>query len=369
MLWACSGSNSSDSMAEENYRLEIVDSVQVDLYLSYSNVHDVSDETGNFLIVQVNPAVIYEVSPQGKVLKEFKRNPEDPEGVGRSISSAEYFGDGYAVSGMLVVKTYDQDFNMKTSHRTPYGLKGMIFQGWNHLKEADVNGQRMLLSFMAPHTNEQPTEPAYYEEFNALDLLDVENDTFIPMGGFAPDSKYRQGKAFYFTRTVFDTQGDKLFYTFDNDTLLYQVQLPGGEVINRSRIPFDEFVLDKGLSMGEAGYQEQQIPKDIPGSMHFYGRVDDLNFAVYTSGLKMEVWQNIPGEGAERSAAIRKMDSRKYIVFKDGKRLNKNFEIPNKVQVFCTIDKDGFIWANQNVDALDEEPELITFYKLRLVKD
>ena len=82
--------------------------------------------------------------------------------------------------------------------------------------------------------------------------------------------------------------------------------------------------------------------------------------------MKLSDIRAIP-EGPDKSGQIRKIDYNKYLILKDGERVNANLRLPEKISYFDMADNEGYLWAHQNVNILDEEPDLITFYKLKVV--
>jgi hypothetical protein len=64
--------------------------------------------------------------------------------------------------------------------------------------------------------------------------------------------------------------------------------------------------------------------------------------------------------------AINEANPQKIIILKDGKQVSNVSLLPEKISSLSASDRSGNIWATQNVAALDEEPDVVTIYKLRI---
>jgi hypothetical protein len=58
----------------------------------------------------------------------------------------------------------------------------------------------------------------------------------------------------------------------------------------------------------------------------------------------------------------------KHLIIKNGKRMNNELRLPEKISYIDLADNNGFLWAHQDISNLEEEPEFITFYKLKVVE-
>ncbi len=371
-LCACGGASENDKQTALNYELTIVDSIQVDLFSSGLMISDVQSVTGNLLAIQSDPPVAYVLSPDGEVLKKMDRPKDDPQAVGR-ILCGEFYEDGIALMGYMVVKTYDIDFNLKKSLKAPYIVSGMIYMRANHLFEFGGENQRQLLTFFGPQTETPPMKKEYYQEFNIVDVLDPKKGVneqnrghYRPIGRLSADSRFLKGRAFYFLRPLFDVKNDQMTYAFENDTTLFTMNLPDGEISERQRIPFDEFIFFDGYTMGPQGLKEQGSARDRKGRINHVYRIEDLTLITYSSGLQLKEIMEFDPESADFRTRLLKADYKKYLILKDGKRVNANLRFPEKVSYTDMADDQGYIWGHQNMALLDEEPEFITFYKMRL---
>lgn len=381
-LYTCGSPSVKNVPTGNGYELKIVDSVQVDLLSSGLFVADVHDQTGDILVIQPNPPVAYVLSPKGEVLKTMDRPEQDPQAVGAYLLSGEFYEDGIALMGRMNVKIYDADFNLRKSTKPHYNQPGIVYLSFNHLMEVEGQDHNRLLAFFGPQTEYGSEMAEYYKEYNVADILDpylVEGESAVrekasskvykPIGKLTDDSRYlTSGKAFYFMKPMFDVKNNFLYYAFDDDTLLYKLSLPDGKLIEETRIPFDEFILFEGYSMGQAGFKEQQEPRDRAGNIDNVFSVGDFQVIIYKSGMKRARVEELDPKSPDFRSRVDKIDYRKHLILQNGKRVNVSLRLPEKISYFNMSDSDGFIWANQDISGFEEEPELITFYKLGVVK-
>lgn len=378
---SCSSKSSEENTGPLQYELAIVDSVQVDMFSNGLNISDVDVETGQLLAIQSDPPVAYLLSAEGQVLETMKRPADDPQAVGQYILCGSFFEDGIALMGVMRIKTYDRAFNLRKSMKFPYASSGMIYLGSNHLFEYRSQNDNLLVAYPGgPHTELPSIQEEFYKEFTIVDIVDpnaaggddtrlaVEGnaEVFRPIGKLEPGSRYLNGKAYYFLQPIFDVKGDQFIYAFKTDTTLYERELPNGELTAQYKIPFDNFVLVDGNTMGPKGIEEQYEPRDRTGQVKHVYSANEFTVVVYSSGMKLSDIRAIP-EGPDKSGQIRKIDYNKYLILKDGERVNANLRLPEKISYFDMADNEGYLWAHQNVNILDEEPDLITFYKLKVV--
>ena len=379
---SCHGQANEENQEAKSYTLAIVDSVQVDLYSSGLIITDVNVENGQLLGIQSDPPVAYLLTGDGEVLKKHELPTEGPNGVGSYLLCGSFYEDGIALMGRVKVNTFDIDFNLRKTIRSTYKPFSMVYLGSNHLFELEQPGNNLLVSYFGgPQTELRKHVPEYYEAFNLLDVLDPhlldsrtrleleaeKTELFKPIGRLEPDSRFKKGKAFYFLRVMFDVKDQKLIYSMRQDTTLYERALPSGEVLSAQTIPFDKFILFQGYSMGIKGYDEQSQSRDRSGKIRNLFRTGDFTVITYTSGMKRTEMEALGKGTAGYDERIERADYFKYLILKDGKRVNPDLRMTDKISYFDMADEAGYIWAHQNLELLEEEPDLITFYKMKVV--
>jgi len=368
-ILACSKKETSDSKIFSNeWELVILDSIQIPTLerLELMAVHSEKDILLFSVSGQNNPLII--ASGQGVVLNRLDVPEDSPTGFGGICSSAIFMGDTIVIQGSRGIYFYDLEFQFLSGFKRPYSPKGMIYMGFDHLKSSMTFLGPALVSFAGnPQTEYPPSDKLHYEEYNALDLIPLNNMDFQPILPLDSKSRFmKSGEAFNFIALSFDLNESKLTYAHQLDTILFDVDLMDSNLTQRPvGIPFDEFIMTKGFPYG--GQQDYDTPTDLLGNISSIFKVNDLDLILYTSGLKLE---NFPPQELERSRYGKNIDQlnpQKWIVrtnqikFSQPKLSSKNYRI-------VRVDSQNRIWAMQNVNELNEEPEVVTVYQLQLVK-
>ncbi len=369
-----SAQNNAENLNNSNYKLVITDSIQIDRMIGYTSIIATHPVNGNLLMVSSvgvnsNP-LVWIISQEGEIIKEFEHLKEGPTSAGSNLISATFFEDGYAIMGVGAIVIYDSDFNVKMRLKIPLNIGGVIYNHSKHLKVIKKDGRSHFLIAYGPKTEKTIIEAEYYDEYNLLTLVDPEKETFESYGRFHEGSTYRSGKAFYFIRTLYEPFEGKTKAIASNDTVLYTLDDVGNE-LNRINIPFDEYIMFKGYSLGEAGYSEQEEMRDEPGEVLGLLHVREMDVISYKSGIPLDRYLDLVGPNEERydRAEVNKANPQKVIILEGGKLVSEVLTLPEKVVTLGVSDPFGNIWATQNVAALEEEPDVVTIYKLRIVEE
>lgn len=376
VTYSCGGSSAQDESVESsNYKLEIVDSLQFDIITPVLKIADVDPKTGNILVIQRRPskAIIFNSELEVLVEKEFL--PSDPKGPGGSLVSGTFFGEGVAFLGQNNVSIFDGNLEFQKVLRPHYASQ-MLYGGKKHIYQFTTEaGEPRLVSFFGePQTEFWEGMQEFYDEFNVVDVVDPAQYTdprdtvFMPIGELTEDSRYRNGKAHMFLRPIFDVKGNALHYVLNGDTVLYRRKLPEGDIIESYTIPYDEFILFEGYTMGEAGVAEQNKPHDREGKVEEVYHLDGFDLIVYHSGMLLSQMMNYINS-PDPIKEIERIDFKKYLIIKDGKRVNSDLKLNPKIQSIQLADENGFLYGSQNTSILDKEPEKYTIYKMRIVED
>lgn len=374
-ILSCGGGSDRNTENTANYKLEIVDSLQFDILTPVLKIVDVDTKTGNLLVIQFRPTKAMIFSPDMELLVEKEFLASDPKGPGGSLMSGTFFGDGIALLGQNNVSVFDENLQFQKVLRPHYASQ-MHYGGKKHIYQfATETGEPRLVTFFGESQSEfWEGMEEFYDEFNIVDVVDPTQYTdprdtvFMPIGGLTPDSRYRNGKAHYFLRPIFDVKQNVLHYVLHNDTTLFRRNLPDGEIIESLTIPFDEFITFQGYSMGEAGEEEQNKPRDREGRVESVYHLNGFDVVFYHSGILLSEMMNYK-DSPNPQKEFERIDYLKYLILKDGKRLNKELRLNPKILNLQFADENGFLYTSQNPQILEEEPEEYTIYKMRIVED
>jgi hypothetical protein len=347
-----------------------VDSLQIPILPSNTFIQDIHPETGNILLMQENgrKRVVFEVSAAGEVVQTFEHPTEGPQNAGRSLLSLCYYEEGLALLGSSGYLLFTDDrFNPLKRVKIPMTFNLAAYPGYRHLQKVERDGKSMLAMYYGPDSLTDFTTSAYYDAYNLLSLYDPKEEAFLPIGQLPQESIFRNGKAHYFLDTRFQSVDEKIRAVIINEPILYTLDTKTADT-KHQKIPFDEFVLHEGYSLGREGLDEQGDFREISGTIRSYQHVQGLDVFVYTSGLTQEKRENLAGRGMDEEAwaILREAMPRKYMIVKDGQALTKALPFPSYLGGIALVDQVGFLWATQNIESLETEPEQITLYKLKI---
>jgi hypothetical protein len=378
VISSCGGSSAEDKSenSASNYKLEVFDSLQFDILTSRLTVADVDPETGDMLVLQPTPPKYWLFDKDLNMKAMLERPKDDPEGPGEYGLSATFFGEGIATLGWFKVTIYDREFNFEKAMIPNYPAVGLIMSGYKNIYDFRTpEGEHQLITYYGqPQTNLAPLSVDYYKKMNIVDLVkpseseNLRDSVFYPFGKLTPDSRYLSGKYFPFLMPVYDVKGDKFYNTFNSDTTLYVRSLPDADILNSYTIPFDKFILMEGAKMGSIG-QRPSGPQDTPGQIQSVFHHDKLDVIIYTSGLKVSEKAAFDRTSSNYRQQVERANPKKYIIIRNGERVNKDLTIDKRVYYMEYMDDNGIIYAMQDSRALDKEPEKYTIYKLRIVED
>lgn len=367
VLFSCGKKNSTDSDSLD-YELEIVDSIQIST-LEGLELMDIHPEKDLFLFsISASNAPMLTTNSKGEILHRFDVPKDAPTGFGGITSGGIFMGDTILIQGPRGVYFYDLEFNFLKGLKRTYPPKGMIYSGFDHVRLADTYAGPALISFSgSPQTDFPPNRKEYYEGYNAMDLIPLSSEEFLPILPLHPESRFaKSGEAFNFISITFSLSGSQLTFSHQNDTLLYDVDLLNPELTQKSvGIPFDNFVMKKGFPYG--GQEDYSSPADYAGQVANIYKVGDVDLIMYYSGIKKE---NLPPTSLSREEfrkETNRMNPEKWII----RNSKDQFSLPkssSRKYRISRVDSQGRIWAMQDVYSLEEEPEVVTVYQIKLIQ-
>lgn len=359
------GPTATDKAAVNSYTLEIVDSVQVD-FLGNPQLIAVHPKKDLFLFLLFRQKKLILTDRRGEVLSTFDHPSDAPTSYGNTACAATFIEDHIAVLGPQKLVFYDLDFNFIKSHKKPYAGKGIIYSGYDHLHKANTNNDINLVAFTGgPQHPAATNQEAYYTHFNTFDLIHPDTGGFTPIVPLHPKSRYLQGEAFNFIQPMFQVNENLIQFVFTTDTLFHTFDLSQqGNGLSIEGIPFDKFILNPGYPIG--GREDYDRPKPTEGAIKGYFNIDNKDLILYQSGLPLE---DKPAQGTPREVwneINARLNPLKFLV-------RESKEVYSKVG-YCPplftpthVDEKNRLWARQNVNLLDQEPEFFTIYQVALV--
>lgn len=367
-LVACGPPDDKLNLDSSEWELEIVDSIQVKT-LESLDLLDINPERGLFLFnVQKENSPMILIDKNGEILHRLDVPKDAPTGFGGICSGAIFAGDSILIQGRRGVYSYDLEFNFLSHLKRPYPPKGMMYAGFDHIRTANTYEGTALISFSGnPQTDYPPNQRAYYENFNGLDLIPISSLSFKPIAPLHPESRYlSSGMAFNFISLTFSVSNSQLTYAHPSDSLLYDMDLMDPTLKQTpTKIPFDKFVLRDGFPYGSQ--EDFDGPTDYEGQISNIFKVDGNDLILYYSGIKKEDLPPLTLDRASRRSEINRLNPQKWMVRDEQNKFSKPKLASSKYRI-VRVDSQNRIWAMQNVNQLEEEPEVVTVYQLKLTK-
>ncbi|MFN3996875.1 hypothetical protein [Algoriphagus sp.] len=367
LLFSCSEKTGTAYESLE-WELEIVDSIQIQT-LEGLELMGIHPEKDLFLFsVSASNTPMLLTNSNGEILHRFDVPKDAPTGFGGITSGGIFMGDTIVIQGPRGVYFYDLEFNFLKGLKRTYPPKGMIYSGFDHVRLADTYAGPALISFSgSPQTDFPPNRKEYYEGYNAMDLIPLSTEEFLPILPLHPESRFvKSGEAFNFISITFALSGSQLTFSHQNDTLLYDVDLLDPELTQKSvGIRFDNFVMKKGFPYG--GQDDYSSPSDYAGQVSNIYKVGDVDLIKYYSGIKKE---NLPPTTLSREEfrkETNRMNPSKWIIRNSKNQFSQPKSSSPKYRI-SRVDSQGRIWAMQDVYSLEEEPEVVTVYQIKLVQ-
>ena len=366
-FYSCSQESTDASGVLPEYEFTTIDSMQVD-HLGSLILLDIHEEKELFLFSSGDDNNLILTDKSGEIISTFNEPGDSPTAIGSHTGAGTFLGDRIVMMGRTRFAVYDLEFNFLNGFKMPYSPSGMFYLSFDHLQPVIQDGKNKLLAFTGGAQTETPSnQPEYYQEYNTFDLIDVDSGTFTPIVPFHPQSRFLHGEAFRFIAPIFRAHENQVSFVHKRDTLLYSYSLDQPEDFSATPIPFDEFIMNKGFPM--SGEPDYETPTDREGMIHSYFKVGDLNLLTYQSGIKLE---NLPDRSLDQEALAKEFARRnptKWIVIDSTGKISLPQTSKDKFSITSArIDSEGFIWAAQNTYVLEEEPDLVTYYKLQLVQ-
>lgn len=367
-VWGCGSSNESISEGSNEWELVIEDSIQI-ASLEGLELMDIHPEKDLFLFsVSANNSPMLTTNSNGEIQDRFEVPKDAPTGFGGITSGGIFMGDTMVIQGPSGIYFYDLEFNFIKGLKRTYPPNGLIYSGFDHVRFVKSFEGPSLISFSGnPQTDFPPNQKAYYEKYNAFDLIPLSTEEFKPIVPLHPDSRYlKSGEAFNFISVTFSIKETLLTYAHQSDTLLYDVDLMDPQLSQKAiGIPFDRFVLKSGFSYGSQ--EDYSSPSDYQGQISNLYKVGNLDILTYSSGIKKEDLPPTTLSRAEFRKETNRMNPQKWMIRNEKNQFSKPKLLPTSYRI-VRVDFQNRIWAMQDVNEMEEEPEVVTVYQLKLVQ-
>ena len=229
---SCSSSDTTEESYGQQFQLswELADSLDLE-YLGIPMLTDVSSEGSKLIFFDFPSNEIIITDAEGKIIHTFSKEEGDtPDVYGFKLESPGFYGeDQLAVFGANGLFIYDLDGTMVKKISHPESLSTLSSRTiiGKSLESATISDKTYLLPISVRPDNSFPGEQEFYEEYRALELVDVANETMTEIIPFEKGSHFLNGKGFNPSdySPAYEANGETLYVVHGGDPQLYVYQL------------------------------------------------------------------------------------------------------------------------------------------------
>lgn len=371
---ACNSSEevrSVESNLTSNWKLEIIDSVQID-YLGNLYLIDITTQWNRMLLYDNTRKTIVATDLEGNIIAEISKTPDEPGGWNATgpLGASYISTNEIAVQDRAKINILNESGEFQRSFENPFQWFAQIqFVGFRGI-QFGAAGDSTYLVMHAPGRARFPFWWAkYYENRNALERINLATSEYLPMAKFEENSLFKNGMHHDIGMDFpfFSISGDIIYFIYrvDNEILAYSLET--GELINRWKTdPENYFKLPEGypyeVQPESTEIQERVKWVGIEGINNGLVSFDNIVVNSYTEGVspsRQDDYKLLEGDEAQS------FRNTYYQLFVDGKKIGELPTEPKINRLFSAHGKDQ-IYATQNISFLGYEPDMITIYRLAL---
>jgi hypothetical protein len=377
---SCSGPEKKEQEIPTTYSFEVIDSLDLKI-LGDPMITDVSPGANRFVFYDFANREFIITDGSGSILSQFSKKEDTPDSYGFLMESPGFVNDNQlALVGMRGIFIYDLGGNMikKLPHPETLGGAGFMSLSGKGIETVTLNGKQYLLSKSVRTRETFPGEQKFYDNFRALEFIDIEEGKFTEIVPFEEGSQFLDGNGYFESdyAPALEAAEGKLYIALGGEQRLnvydlspegakldtvVMLNIPGfGKLPVTPRAEFAEgTVIIKG---GTPAIRNIHI---IEGKIlvQYYGGIPEDKMkeleAFYTSGNEEE---------AEQLYEKIENEVKKGILILDQKTLDVigNLDFPKGVNVSGFASGGGFLWMEKSPNE-EEEEDFLRIYKVKLV--
>jgi len=232
VIWSCSSDSentSSDTSEAITYEWQIVDSLDFE-YLGDPVLGAVNEAANRAAFYNYAESNILISDLDGNLMAEFKKNEDTPDSYGFMLELPGFFdNESITVLGMSGVFIYDLEGNLITKIDHPESIGGAAFMSkvGKTIKTTSFGGKDYILSKSMRSHDSYPGEMKFYEDFKALELIDVESGESTEIVPFPEGSQFLNGMGYFLSdyEPAYTAKGNKLYVVLGGEPILHALTL------------------------------------------------------------------------------------------------------------------------------------------------
>jgi len=372
-IFACSSKEEEDQkpLAKQQFEFEIYDSLVVD-YVGNLYLADISEKSGNFILIDLKTDTLLIVNPSGKILNKFSKKGDGPGLYQQGRLGPPMFlpNDQIIIPSFKGFHIYDlegnpvstflPEFNPTISIINPFDNKiinheGKIYYPWEgRLGDSlGVDGK------------------AFQQAVKKLEVFDLNTGRFTPALPIPNASKFSSAEKSYLNinyTILLSQRSDTLFLSFRNEPILYSYSFSDLEnPIVIQKIPFPEFIERDGKDSEKFGPYDM---KDVyVGGLNSLQATEKNRFLIYyarglTEAEYEEIFSLIATDQKSGYEKMEEINTSGMVLF-DGKTVSSFITQPEELGFSYSFVSEDEIWFSQDYEQV--EKDYLVLYKTRLV--
>ncbi|WP_113925232.1 hypothetical protein [Cognataquiflexum aquatile] len=380
IFYSCSNPEKKEQEIPTIYSFEVIDSLDLQI-LGDPLITDVSPKADRFVFYDFANREFIITDSSGAILSQFSKKEDTPDSYGFLMESPGFVNENQlALAGMSGIFIYDLDGNMIKKLAHPEILSGAGFMSFSGkgMETATLNGKQYLLSKSVRTRETFPGEQKFYDNFRALELIDIEGEKFIEIVPFEQGSQFLDGNGYFESdyAPALEAAEGKLYIALGGEQRLnvYDLSPEGAELDTVVMLDLPGFGKLPITPRAEFAEGTVIIKGGTPAIRNIHV-VEGKILLQYYGGIpeeKMKELEALYSSGSEEEAELlyEKIESEvnQGILILDQKTLEVmgNLDFPGGVNLSGFASGGGFLWMEKAPNK-EEEEDFLRIYKVQLV--
>ena len=370
LLFSCQ-SNSDKAVTDFRFRLDLVDSIQVE-FLGEMRLQDYDPNLDQYLLVSDVSQHYLEVGSQGDIIHNVPLSTDGVDAVSYPL--------GYSyVNGKVVLLNEGKGFlhfdkgKKEKEVSVPYSFSSFIY--YPKLNYFDL-GEKALFPFLWPSDLEMSFDNGdfYLKTYSMPLMLSMDLMTTDTLGMmYLPEtSPIKDGKIHGVPVPVVSREGNEWLLSMWIEPRFYVYEQREGKLAYQRTVELKvpDWVGYKALEPSQAGLFFEEIQKLRTGSLVDLLYMEDYVLAIYQKGIPEEKFGVIDRRSPEGIAQLGRMNPFWVAVFdKEFNLLQTDLPLPKGVHAPSVVNKNGELVTTKNPSLSEVEDEGPILYRMKLVKE
>lgn len=364
-----------------SYSFEIIDSLDLKI-LGSPMIIDVSPKADRFVFYDFAGKEFLITDKSGTIASRFSKTADTPDSYGFLMEFPGFVNENQlALAGMKGIFIYDLEGNMvkKLSHPESLGGAGFMSFSGKGMETISLGGKPYLLSKSVRTRETFPGEQKFYETFKALELVDIESETFTEIVPFEQGSQFLDGNGYFESdyAPALEAADDKLYVALGGEPRIYVYELsPAGAKLD-TMVLLNLPGFEKIPVTPRSEFSEGSVT--IKGNTPAFRNIHVLDGKIliqYYGGIPEEKMKELEaswkaGNEEESELMYTKINSevKQGTLILDQKTLKVigNLDFPARVTTSGFASGGGFLWMGKTGNE-EEEEDFLRIYKVKLAE-